>query len=58
MIISKSQGEKLTDKDLSAIYGGDCSSYGGCDCRASGGDKFYNAFAEMVVVFDYNYDIT
>lgn len=46
MIISKSKGEKLADKELKDVYGGgncggDC---GICDCTASGGDKFYPAF--------------
>ena len=42
MIISKSQGEKLSDKDLQSIYGGwGCGGVcGNCDCSSSGGDKF------------------
>jgi bacteriocin-like protein len=42
MLISKSQGEKLSDKDLQSIYGG-CHC-GNCDCSSSGGDKFMGIY--------------
>lgn len=54
MIISKSKGERLTDKDLKTVYagfncGGDC---GNCDCTSSGGAKFYPAFDKEMTEFE------
>jgi hypothetical protein len=60
MLISKSQGEKLAEKEISAIYGGlGCGGKcGNCDCTSSGGDNFYPAFdmemSAWEVVFNNN----
>ncbi len=42
MLISKKQGEKLSNKNMSTIYGSaTCGgSCGDCDCRSSNGDNF------------------
>ena len=54
MIISKSQGEKLTDKSMKKTYGSaGCGGIcGNCDCRKSNGELFYPAFDPEMTAYN------